>query len=245
MIEKAPSVPEASQRGVDLLEKIASFEMPSQADYINSLSTMHLAIAILLFACGLAYLLRGWKIFKILVVVNAAVLGGFLGSQLGQMLLGENMPLFVAIALALLFAVLSWPLMKFAVSLMGGLAGSFLGYGVWNYVASAVGRPVIGDYAWAGALIGLIALGLLAFVIFRMVVLLFTSIQGSLMTVSGLIAMLMQLDTLRPKLRSALEPNVHLLALLIAVPAVIGFAFQYNAVVQKSRKKRKAMEKDS
>ncbi|MHC4294183.1 MAG: hypothetical protein ACYSTL_01205 [Planctomycetota bacterium] len=237
--------PAATQRGAELMERLASLEMPSQAEYVNSLSTMNLGLAIVLLAGGIIYLLNGWKTFKILVIVNAAIVGGLLGIQFGRLLGSENMPLFGGVAGTLLFAVLSWPMMKFAVALMGGLAGSFLGYGMWNYVATATRQEAITQYAWAGALIGLITLGLLAFLVFKLVIMVFTSLQGSLMAVSGLLALLMLVETFRVRLEPTLRSNTHLLVLLLGVPAVIGFAFQYTAMYKKTKKKRKAMEGDS
>jgi len=233
---------EIAQRGSDMWAKIASLQMPSQSQYVSYLEGMHLAAAMILFICGLVYLLQGWKTFKMLVIVNAALLGGFVGNHLGSMLQGQNLPLFAAGAGALLCAVLAWPLMKFAVGLMAGLAGAFLGSAMWSYVASAVGRPGIGEYSWAGALMGLVTLGLLAFVVFRVVIMIFTSLQGSLMTVSGLVAMLMHLPPLRANLHSGLSDNSHLIVLLIGVPAIIGLTFQYSALAKKLAKKQKASE---
>jgi len=242
MIPDAQQVSEAQQRGGALIQRITSFEMPSRVEYVDSLASMHLALAIILFACGMVYLLQGWKIFKMLVIVNAAILGAFLGGQLGVLLRGGNAPLFAAIAGAMLFAALAWPLMKVAVSLMGALVGGFVGYGMWSYVAEAANKPALAEHAWAGALIGLVALGLLAVIIFRFVVMIFTSVQGSLMTVSGIVAILMKLAILRSKLQPALASNMHLLVLLIGVPAIIGFGMQYTAMSKKAKKKKKAME---
>jgi len=239
---RLPDSSQVAQRGADIWEKLASFEMPSQAEYVGSLTTMHLATAIILFACGMVYLLHGWKTFKVLVIVNAALLGGFLGGNLGRLLQGQNMPVFCGAAGALLLAVLAWPLMKVAIGVMGGLAGGFLGYGMWAYVSEAIGRPAIAEHAWAGALIGLVTLGLLGFVIFRLVVMVFTSFQGAMMAVSGLVAMLMRLGPLRVRLHDNLASNIHLMVLLIGTPTIIGFAFQYAAMAKKAQKKKKAIE---
>jgi len=235
-------VEQTRQQGTDVIQKIASFQMPTQEEYVSWLQTMHLGMAMVLFICGLVYLLQGWKIFKMLVIVNAAVLGAFVGSQLDRLLEGENIALFGTVAGGLLFGVLSWPLMKFAVSIMGGLAGSFLGYGAWQYIATAANRPQMSEHAWAGALIGLITLGLLAVVIFRTVVMIFTSIQGSLMTVSGIVALVIRLEMMRTRLLPSLRSNIHLLVLLVGVPAVIGFAFQYAAISKVLKKKKPAGE---
>ncbi len=245
MVDRTQNIPsDVSGSGADLLQKIASFEIPTQAEYVDSLATMNVAIAVALCACGLIYLLHGWKAFKMLVIVNAALLGAFIGSQLGQALHGRNTEIFGAAAGAMLLAALAWPLMKVAVSLMGGLAGAMMGYGVWNYAAQAAGKVALAEHAWAGALIGLIGLGLLAFVIFRLVIMVFTSVQGAIMTVSGFVAILMRMETLRSDLYTNLRSNQHLLALAIAVPALIGFAFQYTALAKKAGKKKKAQEGD-
>lgn len=218
-------------------------DIPSQneaVDYLLGLSSSEYGavMAMLLFACGLVYMLQGWKIFKVLVVINAAVLGAVVGGHIGAFLRGANTWLYTGIAGGLLLAVLAGPLMKYAVSLMGGLAGSFLGYGLWNYVVNMVDRPEVAQYAWVGALIGLITLGLLAFVILQAVVTILTSVQGSVMTVSGIVALLMKYEPLRQSLENPLRDNNHLAALLLGVPAVIGVAFQYSSAAKKAAKKK-------
>ena len=234
---------QVTQHGAELWDKILALEMPTRQDYVNMVADMHLAVAILLLMCGMVYLLHGWKAFKMLVIINAAILGGFVGHQVGRYLPGgENLPLFGGLAGGVLFAVLSWPLMKFAISIMGALAGAFLGYGIWNYLAVSAGRSNFGEYSWAGALIGLVALGLLALVIFRWVVMVFTSLQGSLLTVSAILSVLMRFEPLNEKIRTGLTGNFHLLMLLLSVPAMIGFGFQYTAMAKKARKKKKATE---
>lgn len=220
-------------------------EIPTQNQAVDHLMGLAQAdygavMAMLLFACGLVYMLQGWKIFKILVIANAAVLGAIVGGHLGGMLRGANTWLYAGVAGALLFAVLSGPLMSYAISLMGGLAGSFIGYGLWRYVANMAGAQDAVRYAWVGALIGLIALGLLAFVILKGVVTIVTSVQGSLMTVSGIVALLMKYEPLRVSLENPLRENSHLAALLVGVPAVIGSAFQLSSAAKKAQKKKKS-----
>ncbi len=231
-----------------IVEKLRELDVPTKEQYVDELVKMSqppldmgtILVFIIMFGCGLVYLLQGWKIFKILVVVNAAILGSLAGSRLGAEMAGPNAPLFCGIAGGLLLAVLALPAMKYAISIMGALVGSFLGYALWGYVAGAAGRPQLQEYAWAGALIGLIALGLLAFVVFRLVVMVFTSVQGSLMVVTGMLGLLMMAESLRKNLADSLKTKIHLLPLLIGVPAIIGFAFQISGVSAKARKKKKA-----
>jgi len=224
-------------------------DIPSQGQILDSLidltqSNYGAVLAMLLFACGLVYMLQGWKIFKILVIANAAVLGAMLGAHIGGFLRGQDTWLYTGIAGGLLLAVLAGPLMKYAVSLMGGLAGSFVGYSLWHYVTRTVDRGDLAPYGWVGALIGLVTLGLLAFVILKAVVTVITSIQGSVMTVSGVVALLMKHPSLRESLEYPLRQNTHLVALLVGVPAVIGVAFQYSGVAKKAAAKKKKEEGD-
>lgn len=219
---KAPVLP------VNFVEKLYHFQMPTQGDYLNCLTGQVGSLqAMLLLACGLFYLLAGWKFFKMLVILNAGTLGALAGLRIGAMLQGPNMPIFCAIAGGLLCAVLAWPLMKWAVSVMGGLAGAFLGYGVWNYVSKAAGVG-LDQYSWVGALVGLVMLGLLAFIIFRETIIIFTSFQGAILTVSGLVALVMHFESVSANLHDALTKNVHLMPVVILVLGVIGYAFQHT-----------------
>lgn len=205
-------------------------EIPSQTQLVDALLDLAhhqygVVLAMLLFACGLVYMLQGWKIFKILVVANVAVLGAVIGSYLGSMATrSPNTWVFTSIAGALLLGGLAWPLMKYAVSLLGGLVGSFVGYGLWHYVTNTIDRPEMQQYAWVGALVGLITLGLLAFVILKFVVMFVTSLQGAVMSVGGVLALL--LKYMPDDLEGPLRDNSHLMAILIGVPAIIGFVFQ-------------------
>jgi hypothetical protein len=224
-------------------------DIPSQGEILDSLidltqSNYGAVMAMLLFACGLVYMLQGWKIFKILVIANAAVLGAVIGAHIGGFLRGQDTWLYTGIAGGLLLAVVAGPLMKYAVSLMGGLAGSFVGYSLWHYVTRTVDRGDLAPYGWVGALIGLVTLGLLAFVILKAVVTVITSVQGSVMTVSGVVALLMKHPSLRESLEYPLRQNTHLIALLVGVPAVIGVAFQYAGVAKKAAAKKKKEEGD-
>ena len=203
--------------------------IPSQSQLVDSLLDIShhqygAVLAMLLFACGLVYMLQGWKIFKILVVANVAVLGAVIGNYLGSRAGGPNTWIFTSVAGALLLGGLAWPLMKYAVSLLGGLVGSFVGYGLWHYVTNTIDRPDLLQYSWVGALVGLITLGLLAFVILKFVVMFVTSLQGAVMGVGGVLALL--LKYMPDDLEGPLRDNSHLMAILIGVPAIIGFVFQ-------------------
>ncbi len=243
LLAQNPSFPFPRPQAVptdQISDRLGALRIPSVEEYLDALSNLHVLWAVLLVAFGLVYLLHGWKIFKLLVEINAAILGAMVGHTVASAVgVDDRAPIFAAIGGAVVFAVLAWPMMKYAISLMGGLAGSFVGYGVWTYVARLVGRPdLVNTYAWTGVLIGLITLGLLAFVIFRFVVMVFTSFQGSLMTVSGLICLLLKYDRVAAALTDALTENVHLMPLLVGIPAIVGIVAQHTAASKKGGKKK-------
>lgn len=197
-------------------------------EYLNRLQQVHILAAVLMAIVGGVYLLLGWKIFKILVILNALIIGVLVGGHFGQMLQKPHMDVILGVAGGLLLAALSWPLMKWAVSVMGALAGAAVGFGLWRYAALATGRTYLIDLSWVGALIGLITLGLLAFIVFKAVVVLFTSIQGSGMMVSGVLALICREPTWRNSLQTTLTNNTYLLPLIIVVPALLGAIFQQS-----------------
>ena len=68
--------------------------------------------------------------------------------------------------------------------MLGALSGAILTGGVWL----AGGLPE--ELAWAGGLAGLIAGGMMSFIVFKAAVVLFTSLGGSTLTVVGILAIL-------------------------------------------------------
>lgn len=218
-----------------IAEKFQSIEMPTVDNIISTLQNMQAWLAFVLLVVGVIYLLLGWKAFKVLVVANCAVLGAAIGYSLGAKQ-GGNMPLFAGGAGGLLLAVLSWPLMKCAVSLMGALAGGMLGWAAWHYVASTTGEGELVKYAWAGAALGVIALGLLGLVAQKFVVKAFTSLQGAAMGVAGALAIAMMNESANEELTKLIRENHHILPLMVAVPALIGFTFQYAGSAKKAKK---------
>ena len=210
----------------------------SQDSFLASLNSLSIFPALLLAASGVVYLLYGWKVFKGLVIFNALFLGALLGAHLGSLLRNPDMPIYAAIGGGALMAMLAWPTMKYAVCLMGGLAGSLLGFGIWVYAAHATNNVESIRYAWAGAVLGLVVLGLLAFIVFRVTVISWTSFQGAVMVLAGSLALLLKHQQFHESIYRTFSGNVHLLPLLVAVPAGIGFIFQDASAIKKTRKKK-------
>ncbi len=170
-------------------------------------------------AIGLACLLYGWKIFKVLVLVNAALVGVLAGHLLDQRF---AVGWWLTPVGGVVLAVLAWPLMRYAVCLLGGLAGAVLG----AFVARSL--MLTGPLIGAGALIGLVTMGLLAFIVFRAIVICFTSMQGSLLTVAGVVAGIARFQNMSSTIDQGLTRHQYLLPVLVVIPALIGFVYQIH-----------------
>lgn len=210
--------------------------LPTRGEYVETLAQLDLAGGVILLVFGLIYLLLGWRVFKALVILNAAVAGAALGIYAGALLGGGSWTWLGAVAGAGLLAVLAVPLMRYAVGLMGAAAGALVGLSTWSYVTDLAGREDLTAHAWIGALIGLVVVGLLCVALFRFLITLFTSVQGAGMIVSGSAAILMKIDALRQPVADRLAGNPHLLIWLVAVPAVAGVIYQETASARRRRR---------
>lgn len=138
----------------------------------------------LAFICfGVVCLLYGWRIFKILVTLCFALVGLFGGLMVNEKLVGGN-GMWLGLMGIVMMGVLSLPLMRWGVSALGAVAGGILTGGIWYAFALPDG------YIWAGALAGLIAGGMISFIVFKLAVVLFTSFGGGALIVTAILAVL-------------------------------------------------------
>jgi hypothetical protein len=106
---------------------------------------------------------------------------------------------------------------------MGGIYGALLGVSVWR----AVGLPP--ELCWAGAAIGLVGFGLISFILFRGSIMMYTSLQGSVMLVFGLLGLIFKYPDLAPRVLAQTNTRPFLLPLCIFVPALVGLIYQQSA----------------
>lgn len=192
-----------------------------------TLQNMSMVWAVVFLIAGLVTLVNGYKYYKIVTVLLALSIGCFGGYYLGQRV---GSPYIVAGCLALLLAVCSMPLMKYAVAVMGGLAGAFIGANLWAASISlffeAEQAQALQDTYWVGALVGLIVLGMLAFIVFKLSVVLFTSVSGSTVAVLGAIALTLQVPNWQSTIVEGVSAHPIIIPLMVLVPAAIGLLMQ-------------------
>jgi len=80
-------------------------------------------MAALLILLGVIYLMFGFKLFKALVMLNAAAVGAAIGASLAQK---TETRFALMVLFGFMAAALTWPLMKWAVAVMGALFGAIL-----------------------------------------------------------------------------------------------------------------------
>jgi hypothetical protein len=204
-------------------------------EQVTSLSWLHAVIAI---SFGVVWLLYGWRIFKILVVISFALLGLYLGITVGRQISGQQTnagnEVWAAVIGLALFAFLSVPLMKWCVCALGAVAGGILTSGLWY----AFGLPQL--YLWAGAVIGIVAGGMISFIVFKVAVMLFTSLGGGAITLVGVLALWHLYET---KMVEPPTAYVHdlvfndqwFLPVALLIPTVIGIITQNKLIKHSGR----------
>jgi hypothetical protein len=196
-------------------------------EQIVSLSWLQAVLAI---SFGVVYMLYGWRIFKVLVVISFGLLGMFIGIKVGRYAGNE---IWGGVIGLVTMAVISVPLMKWCICILGAAAGGILTGGLWY----AFELPQM--YIWAGAIVGVVAGGMISFIVLKVAVMLFTSLGGSAITVIGTLALLHLYET------AANPPtaNIHdlvfdqnwFLPVALILPTFIGMAMQ-NKFVRHSKK---------
>jgi hypothetical protein len=198
---------------------------PGQVDLLLFTHEMGAAVALLLVLLGLVYLLFGYFLFKPLVLLNAAFVGAMIGVMISRKTGG---PVPSGILGGFIAAALTYPLMKWAVAVMGGLFGAILGLTLWRTFGLETG------FAWTGGAMGLIACGLLCFIVFRGSVMAYTSLQGSVMVIFGILSLAYRYQGLAPKLSHGLQGQPFLLPMIVFIATTLGLIYQQNSKINET-----------
>ena len=188
----------------------------------EQITSLSLVEALTFISFGVVCLFYGWRIFKVLVVINFALLGLMLGMVITEKIVGLNNQFVGGIIGMIILAVMSVPLMRWAVCLLGAVAGGLLTSVIW-YACGLTEQ-----YIWAGGLIGVIAGGMISFIIFKAAVILFSSLWGSGLVVVGSLALLYLYPRTSTKVEDLVFSLKWFLPTLIAAPTAIGFVLQHK-----------------
>ena len=187
------------------------------------ITSLGLVEALTFISFGVVCLFYGWRVFKILVTICFAMVGLLLGVWANKALIGGNV-IWLGVMSAALFALMSIPLMRWGVMLLGAAAGGILTGGGWL----ALGLPE--RYIWAGALVGVVAGAMISFIVFKIAVMLFTSLGGSALMVVGVLAVLYKYMGAAEKLQGWFFNEKWFLPLMLLTPMAIGIIIQYRFI---------------
>jgi hypothetical protein len=190
---------------------------PAQMDLLTACQNMGPGEACLLVLLGIVYLMFGYSIFKVLVTLNAMAAGAYLGALIGRSTNAVAAGAFVG---AIVAAAITFPLMKYAIMIMGGIFGAALGASLWRQA------NLQGDLAWAGALSGLIFFGMLSMIVYRGSVILYTSLQGSVMLVFGILSLLYKYQSMAADVTDVFTKRSFVLPMVVLIPALMGLLYQ-------------------
>ena len=185
----------------------------------SQITSLGVLEALTFIAFGVVCLFYGWRVFKVLVVISFALTGLFIGLVISSKVGGGNNPL-LGIILSIFFGIISVPLMRWCVSILGALAGAVITAGIWY----ALKLPE--TYIWAGALVGLVAGGMISFIIFKIAVMLFSSLGGGVLIVTGLFAILHMYPQTSEYTKDLIFGAKWFMPLALIIPTAIGVFFQ-------------------
>lgn len=212
-VETTNQTPQAAQEAIVPVDVIWQ--------HITSLNVVE---ALTFISFGAVCLLYGWRVFKVLVVISFALLGLVLGITVGEKINGGNNQLWWGLTGLGLMAVLSVPLMRWAVSILGAIAGGVLTGGAW-YAFDLTEK-----YIWAGALIGVIAGGMMSFIIFKIAVMLFSSLGGSALIVVGILALLYIYPQTTEQVKDIVFAQKWFLPVALLIPTAVGVIVQHKFI---------------
>jgi len=189
-------------------------------DFIwEQITALNLVEALTFVCFGVVCMLYGWRIFKILVTLCFGLVGLFGGIMLNEKLI-DGKGVWLGLIGMVVMGLFSIPLMRWGVSALGAAAGGILAGGVW-YAFELPER-----YIWAGALAGVIAGGMISFIIFKFAVMLFTSFGGSGLVVVAMLAILYQHVGIAERVKGLVFNYNWFLPAALLAPTAIGVIVQ-------------------
>ena len=186
----------------------------------SQITGLNVLEALTFMAFGVVCLLYGWRVFKVLVVISFALLGLLAGIFLSNVVLGANNNPVIGIILGLVLAIVSVPMMRWSVCILGAVAGGVMTAAMWY----AFELPE--EYIWAGGLVGVVAGGMISFIVFRIAVMLFSCLWGSVLVVMGFIAIMYMYPLTTGHVQDLVLTEKWFLPVAILVPAALGVFFQ-------------------
>ncbi len=190
-------------------------------DIWNHLTTISWPQSMAAITIATIFLFYGWRLFRLLVTLNVVFIGVMLGRKVGVML-GSAM--WGGILGCLSFGSVVYPIMKYCVSFLGGLAGAAIGAALQRGITDS---SVI-ELAGSGAIAGLVAGAFLAFSSFKNTVMLFTSLQGAVALLAGTLSLIKNETPLAEQLKQYVFDMPMVLPAMLCAITFMGVYVQHK-----------------
>ena len=193
---------------------------------------MAIAVSAIMFLGGLVFLLYGWRVYRVLLVIACALTAGYLGWYFLHPRLPEGIAFLVPLLIGLLGGFAAIPIQRVVVFLVAGTAG-FLSLGpvVAELVWRAPEGPTPTHYLLCGAG-AFVIMGFLGLILFKPVMVIATSMFGATLLLSAAVHVAETFPEHRTSIY-AKYPNE--MAWIYAGVTIVGVLFQL-AVLRKQKK---------
>lgn len=190
-------------------------------DLWQRMVTQHpLEMGLVFLVLGLVFLLYGYKLYKILVSVVFAGIGGLVGLLIG---VHFGAPGWLAALIgAFLLGILAWPLFRIGWGILGGMVFAAV---AWPF-AMALTQSVVPAYILAA--VAFIAGMILTTMLMRPLIIISTATSGAATLVTGVLLMLIRWPEVNEPVKAALESKPYLFIVLVALPAILGAILQWR-----------------
>jgi len=182
---------------------------------VGRVAALDMLYLIAVVVVGVALLLAGYKIYKVALVLSGIVAGTIIGVTFGRAF--QINPMITGAIFAVALGILAIPLQKILFFVAGGAIGVI-------FVSPALAM-VFGERLWLLWLaIGFVALGALAVLFFKQIVIIATSLEGAILVAFGTI-LLVQERTVGTVRKTLLAPDIYLL-ILVCLLTLFGVVIQ-------------------
>lgn len=205
---------------VETASQIPQAEIVPMEQIWSHITSLSLLEALTFMSFGAVCLFYGWRVFKMLVVISFSMFGLLLGLTISNKIGGESNNPLLGVLAAVVLGIVSMPLMRWAVGILGAIAGGILTAGVWY----ACKLPE--QYIWAGGLVGLVAGGMISFIIFKIAIMLFSSLGGSGLMVVGILALLYLYPQTTEQVQELFFGPKWFLPVALLIPTILGLLVQ-------------------
>lgn len=193
--------------------------LPTYAHVMTWCHDMDPGSAALLLILGIVFLLFGFTIYRALIALTAAILGAYLGFGFTEKM--QNMSLIGLSVGAVVFGAIAWVWTNWIAAVIGAIIGGLLGSAIWQMANL---NPA---FAWSGALTGAVFLGLLCFILFRISIIIYTSLQGAVMLAFGGLGMAYKYNAAEKFVDARMSAWPMLLPATVLVLMLCGISYQY------------------